>query len=276
MLNTQSSGEAEQQVVSGSADVGLGVGAMEVLRAYSRGAPVRIIGANTNGAAYYWYVPANSPIQGVKDLAGKGIAYSTHGSAIHYAALDLLKQFRLKARLILTGERTETLNAVMQGHVDVGWAAPPFGVDEVDQGKIRVVARANDIVTVRDKTSSVLIANAAALDKRKDVLARFMQAYRETVAWMYSDPDALKRYAELAGASEGSARRLRDEFFTKDMLLPDKLANFSAVMKDAVTLRYLQARLSRGQAAELVQIPSPIGGGVAGCQGSRWACLIAQ
>ena len=38
--------------------------------------------------------------------------------------------------------------------------------------------------------------NAETLAKRKDVLVRFMQAYRETIEWMYSDPAALKAYAE--------------------------------------------------------------------------------
>ena len=32
-----------------------------------------------------------------------------------------------------------------------------------------------------------------------------MKAYRETVDWMYSDPAALKTYAEFAGVTE--ARR---------------------------------------------------------------------
>jgi NitT/TauT family transport system substrate-binding protein len=44
LLYTQSGGEAEQAVISGSVDAGLGVGAMAAMRAYSRGAPVRIIG----------------------------------------------------------------------------------------------------------------------------------------------------------------------------------------------------------------------------------------
>lgn len=100
-------------------------------------------------------------------------------------------------------------------------------------------------------TVSVLITNADTLERRKDVLVRFMQAYRETIEWMYSDPAALKHYAEFAGVSEGSALQLRNKLVTKDMLVPDKIIGLKAIMKDA------RARLSTRQIAELIQIPAP-------------------
>ena len=52
---------------------------MDVMRAYARGAPVRIIGANTTGDPQYWYVLASSPIRTVNDLVGKTIAYASNG-----------------------------------------------------------------------------------------------------------------------------------------------------------------------------------------------------
>jgi NitT/TauT family transport system substrate-binding protein len=72
-------------------------------------------------------------------------------------------------------------------------------------------------------------------------------AYREADEWMYSDPAALRRYAELAGVSKGVARELRDEFFPKEMLLPDSIVGLNAIVKDAIGERYLQKGLSRGQ-----------------------------
>src|SRR2546430_2742506 len=50
LIYTQGSDEAEQRVISGSSDIGLGIDAADVLRAYARGAQVRIIGANVTGA----------------------------------------------------------------------------------------------------------------------------------------------------------------------------------------------------------------------------------
>jgi NitT/TauT family transport system substrate-binding protein len=97
----------------------------------------------------------------------------------------------------------------------------------------------------------MLSTNAGTVEKRKDVLERFMQAYRETIDWMYSDPAALKHYAEYARVSEGFAQRLRDEFFTRSMLLPDKITGLRVIMKEA------KIRLSRRQISELIQIPPP-------------------
>ena len=199
---------------------------------------------------------ATSPLKTIKDLVGKTIAFAAHGSSSHYDALDLIKEYRLKARVLSTGGAIATLSQLTRGEVDVGWATPPAGLKEVEEGKIRIVARANEVKNVRGKTVSVLITNANTLQNRKDVLARFMQAYRETLEWMYSDPAALKRYAELAGVSEEFAKRMRDEFYVKQMLSPDQIVGLKAIMKDAIAESYIKKRLSGKQTAELIQIPA--------------------
>ena len=125
----------------------------------------------------------------------------------------------LKAKLVLTGGANATFAHVKAGVVDIGWGAPPFGIDKIARGDIRVVAHANDVPSIRSKTTIVMITNREILRKRRDALARFLLAYRETVEWMYSDPAALQRYAELADLSKGVARELRDAFFPKEMLL---------------------------------------------------------
>jgi len=51
ILYTQGGGETQQAVISGSVDVGIAVGIMGVLAAYSKGAPVRVIGAEMTGGA---------------------------------------------------------------------------------------------------------------------------------------------------------------------------------------------------------------------------------
>src|ERR1035438_1011501 len=55
MIYTSGSGETLQPVISGSVDLGLAVGTLGAMAAYSKGAPVRIIGAQATGAADYWY-----------------------------------------------------------------------------------------------------------------------------------------------------------------------------------------------------------------------------
>jgi len=249
----------EPAVISGSADVGLGVGIVDVLRAYAtKSAPIRIIGANMTGSANYWYVAATSPIKTVKDINGKTIAYSKADASSQYDVFDFVQRYGVKARPVLIAGATPTFDQVMAGKIDVGWATPPFGVDAVEQGKIRVLAKANDIPKIRDKTDSVTIVTADTLQKRKDVVDRFVQAYRDTVEWMYSDPAALKAYAEFAGMPEEVARRMRDDFYTKDMLSPNRIVGLDAISKEAAKVRQIWAPLSRKQTAELVQIPAPL------------------
>ena len=81
IFGTAGGGETLQAVISGSADLTVGIGTAAVLRAFSKGAPVRVIAAETTGAGdLYWYVKADSPIKTLKDADGKTLAYSTNGS----------------------------------------------------------------------------------------------------------------------------------------------------------------------------------------------------
>src|SRR5512147_2302491 len=110
ILWTQGSGETQQAVISGSVNIGVAVGIMGALSSYSKGAPVRIIGAQTTGASdLFWYVPANSPIKSLKDTAGKTIAYSTNGSSTHGIVTAFMKQYNLTAKPTSTGGPPGTL-----------------------------------------------------------------------------------------------------------------------------------------------------------------------
>ena len=81
LLYTQGSGETQQAVISGSVDVGIGVGTHSVMGAFQKGAPIRAIGSTITGAYEFWYVRADSPIKTFKDAADKTVAYSTAGSS---------------------------------------------------------------------------------------------------------------------------------------------------------------------------------------------------
>ncbi|MGA8158402.1 MAG: ABC transporter substrate-binding protein [Rhodoplanes sp.] len=254
---TRDNAETEQRVMSGSADIGSAVSAMEVMRSYSFGAHLRIISAHMTGSTNYWYVLKSSPIHSVGNIADKIVGYETNGSSSQYDAIDFLRKFGVNAKLALTGGANATFNLLKAGIIDIGWGSPPFGVDRVAKGDIRIIARANDVPKIRNKTTSVMITNTDTLKKRKDVLTRYVQAYREAVEWMYTDPAALERYAELADVSEGEAQQLRDTFFPKDMLLPGNIVGLNMIAKDAVVLGYLRKRLSRRELRDLVQIATP-------------------
>lgn len=255
IVYTQGAGETQQAVISGSVDIGVAVGIMGVLSAYSKGAPVRIIGAETTGAAdLYWYVKADSPIKNLKDSEGKTLAYSTNGSSTHGIVTAFMKQYGLKARPTSTGGPPGTLTQVMSGQIDIGWAAPPFGLDQLDQKQIRVIASGNDAAVFNGQTVRLLVTTAPVLQSRKPVIDRYMKAYRETVDWMYTDA-ALKVYAEWLNIPLAKAKRSRDDFFPKEAINPDRVVGLDTIVKDAVELKFTAAQLSKEQLTELIQIP---------------------
>jgi NitT/TauT family transport system substrate-binding protein len=256
ILWTQGAGETQQAVISGSADLGIAGGIMGALSAYSKGAPVRIISAETTGASdLFWYVPANSPIKTLKDTEGKTIAYSTNGSSTHGIVTAFMKQYDLKAKPTATGSPSSTLTQVMSGQIDIGWSAPPFGLKQLDEGAIRIVASGNDAAVFKGQTVRVNITNVQTLTTRKAVLERYMKAYRETVDWMYSDdPKALATYAEFVGIPIETAKRVRDQFFPKSAVDPDRIVGLDTIVPDAVALKFTATQLTKEQLAELIQI----------------------
>ncbi len=256
LVYTQGAGETQQAVISGSVDIGIAAGVMGVMSAFSKGAPVRVISAETTGAGdLYWYVKADSPIKTLKDADGKTLAYSTNGSSTHGVVTAFVKQYDLKAKLTAMGGPAANLTAVMSGQIDVGWAAPPFGLDQLDKGDIRRIATGNDAAVFKGQTVRLNIANASFLSAKKDVVSRYMKAYRETVDYMYKDPAALKIYADWLQITEAKAKRTRDEFFPPPAIEPDIITGLDTIVKDAVELKFTATELTKEQLAELIQIP---------------------
>ena len=103
---------------------------------------------------------ADSPIKTLKDTDGKTLAYSTNGSSTHGVVTAFMKQYDLKAKPTAMGGPAANLTAVMSGQVDVGWAAPPFGLDQLDKGEIRRIATGNDAAAFKGQTVRLNIANA--------------------------------------------------------------------------------------------------------------------
>jgi NitT/TauT family transport system substrate-binding protein len=256
-FGTQGAGETIQAVVSGSADLGAGVGVAGVMRAFSKGAPVRILlPAFTGTGDLYWYVKADSPLKTIKDAtADNTIAYSTNGSSSNNIVVAFGQELGVKAKPTATGGPPATLTQVMSGQIDIGWAAPPFGVKEIKEGKIRIIARGSDIPSLHGQTVRAIIVNANALKEKHDAIMRFAKGYREAVDWMYADPKALEMYSAKVKMPVDLLRESLKEFHPKSAMQTDKMADLDGAVKDAVTLKFLDAPLTKEQLAEFLQIP---------------------
>ena len=115
-FGTQGAGETIQAVISGSADIGIGVGTPGAMRAFAKGGPVRVLAAAYTGVDdIYWFVPVDSPIKGVTDITEKhSIAYSTNGSTSDSVLRALIANYNLKAQRAATGGPPATLTMTIR------------------------------------------------------------------------------------------------------------------------------------------------------------------
>jgi NitT/TauT family transport system substrate-binding protein len=257
MTGSQGAGETVQAVISGSADLGGGVGVAGALRAMSKGAPIRILlPAFTGTTDLYWYVKADSPLKSLKDTTpSTTIAYSTNGSSSNNIVRAFVEELGAKGKPTPTGGPPGTMTAVMSGQVDVGWAAPPFGLKEVKEGKIRIIARGSDVPSLKGQTVRSIIVNTNSLKTKHDAIMKFVDAYREAVDWMYSDPKAMEMYAAKMKIPVEIVKQSADDFQPKSALQSDHMADMDGIVRDAVKLKFLEKPLTKEQIAEFIQIP---------------------
>jgi NitT/TauT family transport system substrate-binding protein len=256
---TAGAAETLQPVIAGSADIGLGIGTVGVLRAFAKGAPIRIFGAHFTGYGdIFWYVKANSPIKDLRETTDKNtIGYSTNGSTSHSLVLGLTSDLGVKARPTQTGGLPATLTQVMSGQIDIGWSVAPFGLKEVEAGDIRIVGSGNDVPSMRGQTARVHVASASLMKERKDLLLRFVRGYRETLDWMFTDPKAIEMYSAANKVPASVVKQTAERFQTREGMQFDTIAGLDAIMADGVKMKFLDAPLTKEQLGELIQIPPP-------------------
>jgi NitT/TauT family transport system substrate-binding protein len=254
ILYTVAGPESIQAMIAGSIDVAVASGVSAAFGTYAKGAPIRIISSEITGAPdLFWYVPADSPIHTVADFNGKTVAFSAVGSSSNGSLLALIAQYHLTAKPTATGNIASTITQVMTKQVDVGYGAAPFGLDLVESGKARIVATGNDVTALRARAVRVNLTGAATLENRHDAIVRFMQAYKETVDWMYSSPDALKIYSEYSGMPENIVQRVL-KLIPKEALQTDQVMGVNDILADAVAQKFMAAPLTADQLKEFIQI----------------------
>ena len=126
---------------------------------------------------------------------------------------------------------------------------------EIEDGKIRVIGNGNDVPSLRAQTIRIEVVNNNVLKNRKDAVLRFVKAFRETLDWMYSDPEAIRMYAEAIKAPVAIAKTAVEKYQPKEAKQFDRILDIEGIMTNAVSLKYLDALLTKEQLAEFIQIP---------------------
>lgn len=253
---TSGSGETIQTVISRSADIGVSAGLSGALGAYSKGAPIRVIGSTMSGdSSLYWYVRADSAIRAPEDVKGKTVAYSTNGSSTHNVVLRMQTQLKVPFTPVATGGPPGTFTQVMTGQIDVGWSGAPFMIDELEKGRIRTLWRATDIPALKEATTRIIVASADLTESRFELVEKFLDAYRETIDFIYKSPQGASAYAEWAQMPVPVAERALKEFLPYAAVNPDRIIGLQDAMQEAVELKFMPKPLDADEVATFIRIP---------------------
>lgn len=257
LLYTGGGTETLQAVTSGGVDCGVGAGMLAILGAAARNGPVRILSSNFRGASdTFWYAKAESGIRSFKDAGGHSVAYSTTGSSSNLVSTRLLQLAGVaSARGVPTGDPVTTLTQVMSGQVDIGYSLPPIGFSDIEAGRLVFVGSGRDVPEFGDQTVRCLVATPDFVGPRREVAARFLQAYHRTIEWMYAEPQALDWFAEGANATPAQAQQARRDFYPRAAMQLGPPGNLALSEQQTIELKRMPRPLTEEQRARLIQVP---------------------
>ena len=157
-------------------------------------------------------------------------------------------------KAIAAGTPPATFTQTMSGQIDIGWSAPPYVIDDIKSGRVRLVARESDLEAFRNQTVRMNFARLDTLTGKADQIKRFLLAYTQTIDFLYSDdPAALKAYADFAEIPVEKAKLIRDEFFPKNNLSPTRLSGLDHAMADAQALKFINAPFTATQMEDFLK-----------------------
>ena len=76
-------------------------------------------------------------------------------------------------------------------------------------------------------------------------MLRFVRAFRETLDWMYADPEAIKMYAEAIKVPVAIAKTAVEKFQPKDAKQFDRILDIEGIMAGAVSTKFPTRRSRR-------------------------------
>ena len=249
MFYTEGGAQTIATVASGSVDIAMSNGILGAIGAYVKGGeatPYRIISAEMTGAnELFWWVKADSPIKSLKDADGKTIAFSSPGSSSNLILLTLLKQTGSKAKPVPTGGVPGTYTQTMTGQIDIGWSVVPFALKDVNDGKIRIIARSSEAKELANQTIRANLASVNSLKTKREAITKFMQVIHKSIDWAYTNPQAIEIFAKNMKVTPEIAKQAVDEFFPKSAMQIGEIRDLERSLQDALDFKFIRRRRRR-------------------------------
>lgn len=256
---TEGGAQTIATVVSGSVDIAMSNGILGAISTYVKGGdatPYRVISAQMTGAhELFWYVKADSPYKSLKDMPeGKTVAFSSPGASSHLILLTLLRQTGSKAKPLPVGGAPASYTQTMTGQVDAGWSVVPFRLQEVQEGKLRIIARAGEATELKNQTIRVNLANVESLKTKRPAIVKFMQTIQKSIDWAYSNPKAIEIFAKNMKVPVAIAKQAVDEFYPKSAMQLGEIRDLERSLKDALDFKMIPSAKSPSDIAGLFDI----------------------
>ena len=255
---TRGGGENVQAVVSGDAQIGLGTGTLAVMSAFVKKAPIKMVAAELTGLDTFWYVQSNTPIRKLEELAGKKIAYSRPGSSTHAGALAIAEQIKAKGLkppdLVSLGGIPEVYTAVRTGQADSGWSSPPFQLDRVEKGELRVVVKGDELTSFKDITPRVHFVNSEFAAKNPDVVRGFFRAHHKALDYMFENKaDTAKIWIRRAELKLPESVVLKTwDYYSRATLALKPIRGVQATIEEGIRNKFLTQPLTQAEINTLI------------------------
>jgi NitT/TauT family transport system substrate-binding protein len=156
--------------------------------AQREGLPIVIVAGTARSFDNAWFVMPNSPLKGVKDLAGKRVAYTSPQSISQAFALMIIKRAGIdlaSVTMIPAGGYAQGLTLMESGGADVAPAAEPLKT--IKAGKYREIFNAEDSLPSILSVVAVTTRDYAA--KHPDTIRAILTARRRAVEYVYAHPE---------------------------------------------------------------------------------------
>ena len=189
ILTAAGGGTAVRNTLAGDIPFGE-VSLAAAVQAIRSGQRMVIIGAGTQSVAdQAWLVKKDSPLHGLKELAGKRIAYTAPNSVSNMIILMALKANSMtpqQVQLVPAGDLGANLSAVSSGAVDAA-----FGDELIlaqNPNLVRPVFFVRDVMSPR-MMQTVLVTSTEYGRSHGDIIRGLITARREGLAWTAEHPD---------------------------------------------------------------------------------------
>ncbi|MBI4523897.1 MAG: ABC transporter substrate-binding protein [Deltaproteobacteria bacterium] len=209
---------ALQTMIAGEISIGWGNDGAGVISSIVAGYPMKMIAILVNKFVYSFVTPPS--ITRPQDLKGKAVAVSRFGAGSDFVTRMALKSWGLEAgkdvTILQIGNSPARLGALASGRVQ-GSILNLSQTPRAKKSGLRVLADLSQIDV--DYPQGVVYVTPAMIEKRPDLLARFMRAYLDAISQFKSNRQvALNVIAKHTGLTDREEAAEYYEVFSKNFL----------------------------------------------------------